>query len=138
MLELNFVRENLPLVEDKLRQRGMDPAEVLKDFRDVDTRRRQAITEAETLKAQRNRSTEEIAKLKKSGQDASALIAETKDLREKIQAGEKAAAELEASLQQILAGIPNLPHSSVPTGKSAEDNVEVRQWGAPPKFDFAP
>ena len=77
MLELNFVRENLPLVEEKLRQRGMDPAEILRDFGKVDTRRRQAITEAETLKAQRNRSTEEIAKLKKSGQDASARVAET-------------------------------------------------------------
>ena len=65
-------------------------------------------------------------------------MAETKELREKIQAGEKAAAELEESLQQILTGIPNLPHSSVPLGKSADDNVEVRRWGAPPKFDFAP
>ena len=138
MLELNFVRENLSLVEDKLRQRGIDPAEVLKDFGEVDTRRRAAITEAETLKARRNRSTEEIAKLKKSGQDAGALVAETKDLREKIQAAEKAAAELEASLQQILTGIPNLPHSSVPFGKSAEANIEVRKWGTPPRFDFVP
>jgi len=138
MLELNFVRENLPLVEEKLRQRGMDPADDLKNFRDVDTRRRQAITEVETLKAQRNRSTEEIAKLKKAGQDASTQVAETKELREKIQTGEKTATDLEASLQQILTGIPNLPHSSVPVGKSADDNVEVRRWGAPPKFDFAP
>ena len=138
MLELNFVRENLPLVEEKLRQRGMDPADVLKNFRDVDTRRRQAITEVETLKAQRNRSTEEIAKLKKAGQDASTLVAESKELREKIQTGEKTATDLEASLQQILTGIPNLPHSSVPVGNSADDNVEVRRWGAPPKFDFAP
>ena len=53
MLDLNFVRDNLPLVEEKLRQRGMDPAAVLKDFREVDTQRRQAITEAETSKAQR-------------------------------------------------------------------------------------
>jgi seryl-tRNA synthetase len=138
MLELNFVRENLPLVEEKLRHRGMDPAEVLKDFHDVDTRRRHAITEAETLKAQRNRATEEIAKLKKSGQDASAQVAETKELREKIQSAEKAAAELEDSLKNILTGIPNLPHASVPVGKSAEDNVEVRTWGAAPKFDFEP
>ena len=70
MLDLSFVRENLPLVEEKLRQRGMDPAAVLKDFREVDTQRRQAITEAETSKAQRNKASEEIAKLKKSGQDA--------------------------------------------------------------------
>src|SRR5437870_4756866 len=72
MLDLNFVRDNLPLVEEKLRQRGMNPAEVLKGFRELDTNRRQAITEAESLQARRNRASEEIAKLKKSGQDASA------------------------------------------------------------------
>src|SRR5580658_1043620 len=129
MLDLNFVRENLPLVEEKLRQRGMDPAAVLRDFREVDTQRRQAITEAETSKAQRNKASEEIAKLKKSGQDASAamaqtLISQTKDLREKIQTLEKTATDLDARLRDILAGIPNLPHASVPIGNSAEQNVE--------------
>jgi seryl-tRNA synthetase len=138
MLDLNFVRENLPLVEEKLRQRGMDPAAVLKDFREVDTLRRQAITEAETSKAQRNKASEEIAKLKKSGQDASAAMAQTKELRERISELEKTASDLDARLRETLAGIPNLPHASVPVGHSADDNVEVRRWGAPPKFDFTP
>src|SRR5579859_4060637 len=138
MLDLSFVRENLPLVEEKLRQRGMDPAAVLKDFREVDTQRRQAITEAETSKAQRNKASEEIAKLKKSGQDASAAMAQTKELREKIAGLEKTAGELDTRLREILVGIPNLPHDSVPVGRSADDNVEVRRWGTPPKFDFAP
>jgi seryl-tRNA synthetase len=138
MLDLNFVRENLPLLEEKLRQRGMDPAAVLRDFREVDTQRRQAITEAETSKAQRNKASEEIAKFKKSGQDASAAMEQTKNLREKIQSLEKTAADLDTRLRDILAGIPNLPHASVPIGQSAEQNVEVRRWGAPPKFDFTP
>jgi seryl-tRNA synthetase len=138
MLDLNFVRDNLPLVEEKLRQRGMDPPAVLKDFRELDTKRRQAITEAETSKAQRNQATEEIGKLKKSGQDASAAMAQAKDLREKISALEKTASDFDAQLRDILVGIPNLPHASVPVGKSAEDNVEVRRWGTPPKFDFTP
>src|ERR1700675_2117138 len=138
MLDLNFVRENLPLVEEKLRQRGMDPAAVLKDFRELDTQRRQAITEAETSKAQRNKASEEIAKLKKSGQDASAAMAHAKELREKIQTLEKAAADLDARLRDILAGIPTLPHATVPIGHGAEQNVEVRRWGTPPEFDFAP
>jgi seryl-tRNA synthetase len=138
MLDLNFVRDHLSLVEEKLRQRGMDPAEVLKDFRNVDTQRRQAITEAETMKARRNRASEEIAKLKKAGQDATAAMAQTKELREQIQQREKTAAELETRLRDLLAGIPNLPHESVPVGKSAEDNKEVRRWGTPPKFDFPP
>jgi seryl-tRNA synthetase len=138
MLDLNFVRDNLPLVEEKLRQRGMDPAAVLKDFCEVDTQRRQAITEAETSKAQRNKASEEIAKLKKSGQDASAAMAQTKDLREKIQTLEKTAGDLDVRLRDILAGIPNLPDASVPIGNSAEQNVEVRRWGTPPTFEFTP
>ena len=138
MLDLNFVRDNLPLVEEKLRQRGLNPAEVLKDFGQVVAQRRQAITTAETMKAHRNRVSEEIARLKKSGQDASALMAETKEMRALSQELEKAAAEYETRLRQILDGIPNVPHASVPVGKSAEDNLEVRRWGTPPKFDFAP
>jgi seryl-tRNA synthetase len=138
MLDLNFVRDNLPLVEEKLRQRGVDPAALLKDFREVDTQRRQAITQAETSKAQRNKASEEIAKLKKSGQDATAAMAQTKELREQIQGLEKTATDLDARLREILVGIPNLPHASVPVGHSADENVEVRRWGTPPKFDFTP
>ncbi|MFZ0293277.1 MAG: serine--tRNA ligase [Candidatus Sulfotelmatobacter sp.] len=138
MLDLNFVRDNLPRVEEMLRQRGADPAAVLKDFGEVDRQRRQAITEAETMKARRNKASEDISKLKKARQDATAAIAETKELREQIQAREKTAADLDAQLRDILAGIPNMPHESVPVGHSAEDNVEVRRWGTPPKFDFTP
>jgi seryl-tRNA synthetase len=138
MLDLNFVRDNLPRVEEMLRQRGADPAEVLKDFRAVDTQRRQAITESETVKARRNKASENIANLKKAGQDAAAAIAETKELREQIQILEKTAADLDARLQEILSGIPNVPHESVPVGRSAEGNVEIRRWDAPPKFDFTP
>jgi seryl-tRNA synthetase len=137
MLDLNFVRDNLPLVEEKLRQRGMKPSEVLKNFAQVDAQRRQAITSAETMKAQRNRASEEIAKLKKSGQDASALIEETKKLREHVEQLGKAAEEYETRLRQVLVGIPNMPHPSVPVGKSADNNVEARRWGTPPQFDFA-
>jgi len=138
MLDLNFVRDNLPLVEEKLRQRGMDPSVILKDFGEIDTERRKAITEAETMKSRRNRASEDIAKLKKSGQDASAAIAETKNLREQIQEREKGASDLETRLREVLSGIPNLPSDSVPVGRSADDNLEVRRWGTPPKFDFNP
>ena len=138
MLDLNFVRNNLPLVEDKLRQRGMNPAEVLKDFQAIDIERRQAITDVESLKALRNRKSEEVAKLKKSGQDATALMEETKELRDQISARETAASDYEVRLRDLLAGIPNLPHDSVPPGKSSDDNLEVRRWRMPPAFDFKP
>jgi len=138
MLDLAFVRDNLPLVEEKLRQRGMNPDEVLKDFRQIDQQRRQAIQQMETLKAQRNRDSEEIARRKKSGQDATVQMEETKALREKIAVEEKAAAEHEARLREVLTSIPNLPHASVPVGHSAEENQEALRWGTPPIFDFTP
>jgi seryl-tRNA synthetase len=138
MLDLAFVRDNLTLVEQKLRDRGMEPGEVLKDFRALDTQRRQAITETETLKARRNSASEEIARIKKAGQDATSQINETKELRERIQQQEKAAEDLDGRLRQLLVGIPNLPDASVPVGKGADENVEVRRWGNPPKLDFAP
>jgi seryl-tRNA synthetase len=138
MLDLNFVRTNLALVEEKLRQRGMNPADVLGDFQAVDSERRQAITEVETLKAQRNRASEEVAKLKKAGQDATARMEESKVLRDRIQELEKTTQDLETRLRDLLAGIPNLPSDTVPVGKSADDNVEVRRWGSAPKFDFTP
>jgi seryl-tRNA synthetase len=138
MLDLSFVRDNLPAIEEMLRRRGMDPETVLKDFRTVDGQRRQAITSAETLKAERNRLSEQIAGMKKSGEDASQIIAETKDMRVQIQEMEAAAQEYDARLSEVLVGIPNMPHESVPVGRGAEDNVEVRRWGTPPQFDFAP
>jgi len=138
MLDLAFVRDHLPLVEEKLRQRGMDPNVVLKDFHSIDFERRAAITEAETTKARRNQLTGEFQRLKKEGQDTAANLQEQKDLKEKRAEAEKRAADFDAKLRDILTGIPNLPHDSVPVGTTAEDNVEVRRWGAPPQFDFTP
>src|SRR5271157_2994673 len=138
MLDLNFVRDNLPLVEEKLRQRGMNPSETLKDFQTIDADRRQAITQMETLKARRNQASEEIAKAKKSGQDASAQIQATKDMREQIQQFEQKSADADARLREILTALPNLPHDGVPVGKSEADNVEARRWGTAPTFDFKP
>ena len=138
MLDLAFVRDNLPLIEQEMRQRGLDPGEIIGRFGELDARRRKAITEAENLKAKRNRASEQIAQLKKNKQDATAQIEETKNLREQIQEQEKAAEQFDAELHGLLVGIPNLPHASVPVGSSAEDNKEVRRWGEPPKFDFAP
>ena len=138
MLDLGYVREHLDLIAEKLRQRGMDPDEVLGSFQTVDARRREAITQAEQLKAQRNKASEEVARLKKAGQDATSLIEQTKAQREQIEQLEKAASELDEQLKSLLATIPNIPHDSVPVGASAEQNVEVRRWGSAPGFDFTP
>ncbi len=138
MLDLAFVRDHLPLVEEKLRQRGMDPAFVLGDFRAIDLDRRAAITKAETMKAQRNKLTEEFQRLRKEKLDTAANLHEQKGLKEEISKAEKIADDADARLRDILTGIPNLPDASVPVGKSAEDNVEVRRWGTPPQFAFTP
>jgi seryl-tRNA synthetase len=116
----------------------MNPAEVLKDFRTIDAERRQAITQTEMLQARRNKASEEIAKLKKNKEDASALIKETQELRGQIQEHEKKAADADARLREILTALPNLPHASVPVGTSEHANVEARRWGTLPTFDFTP
>jgi len=138
MLDLSFVRDNLPQVEEKLRQRGMNPSEVLKDFQAIDAERRQAITHTEQLKARRNQASEEVARLKKNKEDATAQIESTKRMREQIAELEKKSSEADARLREILTALPNLPSATVPVGKSEADNVEARRWGTPPKFDFTP
>jgi seryl-tRNA synthetase len=138
MLDLNFVRDNLPQVEEKLRQRGMNPSEVLKDFQAIDAERRHAITQTETLKAKRNQASQEIARLKKNKEDATAQIEATKEMREQIQDLEEKSAGADARLRELLSALPNLPSATVPVGRSEADNVEARRWGAPPKFDFTP
>ncbi|HTR23123.1 MAG TPA: serine--tRNA ligase [Terriglobales bacterium] len=138
MIDLNFVRDNLPLVEEKLRQRGMNPTGVLGDFKAIDVERRQAITQTETLKAKRNQASEEIARLKKNKQDATAQMEATKQMREQIAELERKSADADARLREILTALPNLPSDSVPVGKSEADNVEMRRWGTRPNFDFAP
>jgi seryl-tRNA synthetase len=138
MIDLAFVRANLPLVEEKLRMRGMDPATVLKDFAEIDRERREAITQAETLKAQRNRLTEEIAALRRSGGDASGPTEETKTLKSRGEALEAAAAAADDRLRETMQTMPNLPKDDVPVGKSEHDNVQEKTWGERPKFDFTP
>src|ERR1700757_4897327 len=138
MLDLSFVRANVELVEQKLRDRGQDPAALLGDFRALDQHRRERITEAEQLKAQRNKLSEEVARLKKSGQNATAVMDETRELKSRMESLEAAAAEAEEKLRAILTRIPNVPLEDVPVGRSEEDNVEIKRWGEIPQFDFAP
>lgn len=136
MLELGFVRENLSLVRQKLQERGAP--DLLEDFETLDHERRKSLVEAENRKARRNKVSDEIASLKKQKQDASSLIAEMKQLGAEIARFDEEAKVQDEKLREILARIPNLPHESVPVGKSAAGNQEVRRWGEPRKFDFEP
>ncbi|HLQ00131.1 MAG TPA: serine--tRNA ligase, partial [Candidatus Limnocylindria bacterium] len=136
MHDLGYFREHLDEFVAMAENRGIKLD--LDSFRSLDRERRELITSTERLKARRNHASEEIARLKKSKQDAAALLAEMKEVSERIKQADERIAQLDAAFRDFLLTIPNLPHRSVPVGKSAADNVEVRRWGAPPKFDFVP
>jgi len=136
MLDLAFVRDHLDVIEQMARHRGISLD--LAPFSELDAERRQLITHTERLKAERNKASDEIASLKKAGKDASAILAKMKDVSDEIKRDDERIVLLDERLKQFLLVIPNIPHASVPVGKSAADNVEVRRWGAPRKFDFAP
>ena len=133
---MGFVRGNLELVEEKLRARGADPAVLLGDFRSLDQRRRDAITQAETLKARRNELSQKVGILKKSGEDATALMDETRALKDTLDELDKTATALDEQMRLSLARIPNLTRDEVPTGTSEADNVTVKTWGEKTTFDF--
>ncbi len=136
MIDLAFVRANLALVEEKLRARGMDPEVVLGDFAAIDRGRREAITQVETLKAQRNKLTEEIAKLRREGADTTAQTEQTRLLKSQVESLEAAAATADDRLRDIMQTLPNLPSDGVPVGKDEHANRVEKTWGEQPKFDF--
>jgi seryl-tRNA synthetase len=136
MHDLHYFREHLDLFVEMAKRRNSTLD--LDGFRKLDQDRREQITANEQRKAMRNKASDEIARLKKEKQNADALIAEMKQVSEQIKQSDQRIAELDARQRELLLAIPNLPHSSVPDGTSAADNVEVRRWGAPPVFDFQP
>ena len=137
MLDLAFVRDHLPLVEEAAPTRH-ESRNRARGFHAIDLERRSAITEAETLKARRNQLIGEFQGLKKEKQDTAANLQEQKDLKEKIAQADARVVTCDAKLREVLTGIPNLPDDSVPVGTSEADDVEVRRWGKPPQFDFTP
>jgi seryl-tRNA synthetase len=143
MFDLGFVRNNLEFVEEKLRARGADPAALLGDFRALDLARREAITAAEQAKARRNELSQQVGALKKQGQheQATAVMDETRALKEKLDALDQAAVRLDEGLRLAIASIPNLTRDEVPAGKSEADNVVVKTHladSAKRTWDFTP
>jgi seryl-tRNA synthetase len=128
MLDLQFVRANLELVEAKLRARGADPAALLGDFHALDRARREAITASEQAKARRNELSQQVGALMKAGnkEQATALQEETRQLKDKLDELDKSAASLDEQLRLSLASLPNLTRNEVPAGKSEADNVVVK------------
>ncbi|MGA8221971.1 MAG: serine--tRNA ligase [Candidatus Acidiferrales bacterium] len=147
MLDLGYVREHLDVIEQMTRDRGITLD--LAPFRLIDTKRRQLIQVVEVLKATRNRESHAIGILMGAAEamgdspaakvgkaEAIAKIQSMKGISEEIKRTDETIVELDEELRQFMLTIPNIPHPSVPRGKSPADNVEVRRWGTPPKFDF--
>jgi seryl-tRNA synthetase len=136
MLDVKLLREDLARVKERIATRG---AEIEWDeFVSLDRERRDALANLERLKEKKNRLSGEIGKMKKAGGNAALLMQEVEKVSEAIQAGEEPLASTEARFEKFMFTVPNLPESSVPVGRSAADNKEVRRWGDPPKFHFEP
>jgi seryl-tRNA synthetase len=136
MLDLKAIREQPEAVEHALQTR--DPALSVRAVLEADQRRRQLVAETETLKAERNRASEAIGQAKRQGLSPDAEMARMREVGERIKALDAELRAADAALDGLLAELPNLPHPSVPVGRSAEDNVEIRRWGEPRRFAFEP
>ncbi|MGD8519633.1 MAG: serine--tRNA ligase [Desulfobacterales bacterium] len=136
MLEIKFVRQNLSDVQKALNARGQTAD--LNRFQQCDEDRRVILQEIETLRHQRNVVTDQIAEMKKAGENADVLVTEMRDVGTQIKELDKNLAEKQEQLDKILLGLPNLPHASVPKGKDETDNPVVRTVGEPPEFGFDP
>ena len=138
MLDPSFIRDHLEQVRAGLRSRGIDPDKALEDIATLETARRRLIPELEGLKRQQNTSGDEIARAKRQGKESSGIQEASKARAAEIKQKQVQLDSVEYQRQSAVMNLPNLPHASVPIGKSAAENVEVRRHGAPRAFDFTP
>lgn len=139
MLEMKFIREHSDIVKADLNRRGaVDKLAWVDELLQQDQKWRSLQVQANALRQQRNKLTEQIAKLRKEGRDATPVMREAEAIPDKIRESEQEAGNVRKRIDQILMQLPNIMHESVPTGKDEHDNVEVRKWGTPPQFSFKP
>lgn len=136
MLDLRYVRTNPEIVKAALQKRNSSLS--LDEFLEQEETRRKLLFEVENLKAQRNTVSEEVGRLKKSGEDAESLILEMREVGQKIKTLEDKLSDIEQKMQAVMYEIPNIPHESVPVGTDESANVQVRSWGTPKVFDHQP
>jgi seryl-tRNA synthetase len=136
VLDVKLIRDQPEAVERALAQKG--GGELVKQVLDVDVERRRLIKETEDLKAVRNRASEAIGQAKRRGEDAAAEMARMREVADRVKALDGELKVVDERVDELLAQMPNLPHPSAPPGRSDADNVEVRRWGTPRRFTFAP
>lgn len=138
MLDIKIIRENPDKVKAALKTRNADYDSYIDEILDIDEKRRKLSTETDALKAEQNKVTKQIPVMKKNGENTDAVMAEMKEISEKIKADNATISELEAKQKDALLRVPNIPSETTPIGKDDSENVEVRKWGEPTKFDFEP
>lgn len=136
MLDIKFIREHADLVREGIRKKG--EKDNIGEILSLDSRRREILSKAEQLKNRRNVVSDEVGKLKRSGKDASAMLTEMETVKSQIHAFDDELRTIDESLKGLLLAVPNVPHPSVPEGKTPADNVELSKWGEPPVIDFKP
>lgn len=138
MLDIKAIRENPDAVKARLAVRGTDYGAAIDEILEIDGARRDLIARTDEMKARQNAANKEIPKIKQAGGDVSAVMAEMKALADDVKELSKSLTELEARQSALLYALPNTPHESVPPGADSDANPEVRRWGEPTRFDFAP
>lgn len=137
MLDIKLLRNNIELVEQSLKDRGGDLSDI-SNFKELDLERRRLLQESEQLKNRRNQVSQEIAIKKKQGESADDIIAEMRQVSDRIKELDEQVRDLEQRINDMVLALPNIPHESVPKGSSEDDNEEIRRWGEPKSFEFEP
>ena len=138
MLDIKFVRENAELVKEACRRRFKPMDEAVDELVEIDAQRRKLNAKTDDLKAQQNRASKQIPMMKKNGEDTTELMAQMKEIAEESKKCGEELAKLEDRQLELILRIPNIPNEAVPYGKDDTENVELRRWGEPRKFDFEP
>ena len=137
MLDLKLIRNNPDLVRESLINRGEDAAP-LDEWLTLDEKHRKVLAEVEELRSRRNKVSQEIAQCKRKGQDPGDILEQMRDVSDRIKELDGEIRELGDQINALLLRMPNIPHSSIPVGPTEAENVEIRRWGSPRKFDFEP
>ena len=138
MLDIKVIRENPDRVKQAMKNRNGDYDEIINRVLACDEKRRELNSKADALKSKQNLASKQIPQIKKEGGDVSAILAEMNDIKAQIKDLDADISAVESEQKDLILSIPNIPNETVPVGKSDADNVEIRRWGEPKKFDFEP
>lgn len=138
MLDIKVIRQNPDLVKQAMRNRNKQLDDIVDQILAIDAERRELLARVESLKAQQNKASKQIPVLKKEGGDVTALMAEMKEIADQVKGLDAQVSELDDKQLQLTYNLPNIPNESVPVGKDDSDNVEMRRWGEPRKFEYEP